>query len=113
MIFPAVVAPTELVFTVKFADELFAGTVTELGTVAAGLELARVTTAPPAGAGPVRLTVPVEFCPPVTLDGFKPREFRLAYPEGAGLYPSWMTSKSLAVRLLNAGLRISLFQRVS
>lgn len=85
MIFPAVVAPTEFVFTVKFADELFGATVTELGTVAPGLALARVTTAPPAGAGPVKLTVPVALCPPVTVAGFKASEFKLAGADGPGL----------------------------
>lgn len=111
--FPAVVELTEVVFTVKFADEAFAGTVTELGTVVPEFALDKLTTAPPKGAGPVRLTVPVVVCPPVTVDGFKPNEFKLGCPVGAGLYPSWITSKSFAVKLLNAGLRTSLFQRVS
>jgi hypothetical protein len=111
--FPAVVALTEVVFTVKFADALLNGTVTEFGTVAAGLALDKLTSAPPEGAGTVKLTVPVTVCPPVTVEGFKLRELRLAGAAGAGLYPNWITSKSFAVRLLNAGLRISLFQRVS
>ena len=85
MIFPAVVALTEEVVTVKFADELLGATVTEFGTVAAGLALARVITAPPAGAGPVKLTVPVTFCPLATVEEFSPREFKLTCPDGAGL----------------------------
>jgi len=51
--FPTVVEPTVVVLTVKFAEVALAGTVTELGTVAAGLALDSVTTAPLAGAGPV------------------------------------------------------------
>jgi hypothetical protein len=50
--FPTVVEPTVVVFTVKFAEVVLAGTVTELGTVAAGLALDSVTTAPLAGASP-------------------------------------------------------------
>jgi len=48
-----------------------AATVTLAGTVAAvGLVFDRVTTAPPAGAGPFKVTVPVEGVPPFTLVGF-------------------------------------------
>ena len=43
-----------------------AGTVTLAGTVAAGLLLESVTTAPPVGATAVRLTVPVTVEPPST-----------------------------------------------
>ena len=110
---PTVVELTAEVFTTKFVDVALAGTVTELGTVAAGLALDSVTNAPLPEAGPVRLTVPVADCPPVTLPGLTPREFNAAGPTGGGLYPSWTTSKSLAVKLLNAGFRISLFHRVS
>ena len=46
-----------------------ADTVTLAGTVAAALALARVTSASPAGAFPVRVTVPDAGAPPVTLDG--------------------------------------------
>ena len=61
---------TGLVVTVKVALAAAAGTVTlpMPGTEAtAGLLLERETTAPPAGAGPFRVTVPVAGVPPVTL----------------------------------------------
>jgi hypothetical protein len=46
---------------VNVADVAFAGTVTLEGTVAAfGVPLVNVTTVPPASAGPVNVTVPVE-----------------------------------------------------
>ena len=46
-------------------------TVTLAGTVAVDvLPLDNDTTAPPAGAGPLSVTVPVEGLPPTTLDGF-------------------------------------------
>ena len=83
--FPTVVAPTGVVLTVKLADDEFAGTVTELGTEAAGLALAKPTSAPPVGAGAVKLTVPVVACPPVTLEGFRASELRLACPVAGGL----------------------------
>ena len=66
---PAVVAVTVNVLTGKFADEALAGTVIEFGSDAAGFALARLTMAPPAGAAPDRVTVPVANWPPVMLDG--------------------------------------------
>ncbi len=53
-----------------------AGTVTLAGTEATdGLLLESATCAPPAGAGPLRVTVAVEFCtPPVTVVGFSVSE---------------------------------------
>ena len=51
------------------------GTVTFAGTLATDvLLLDSDTTAPPAGAGPLSVTVPVEGLPPTTLDGFTPHE---------------------------------------
>jgi hypothetical protein len=53
----------------------FAAIVTLAGTCAAAvLLLDSVTTAPPAGAGPEILTVPVEEAPPITEVGFTPIE---------------------------------------
>jgi len=58
--------------TVNAAVVAFAATVTLLGTVAAAvLLLESATTVPPVGAGPFRVTVPVELLlPPVTVVGF-------------------------------------------
>jgi hypothetical protein len=70
-----VVTATELVLTVKFALVTPAGTVTLEDTLAAPLLLESETCAPPAGAGPLSVTVPVEGCvPPMTLVGFSVRK---------------------------------------
>ena len=61
---------TVSVVTVKVAVVALAGTVTLASTWAAGLLLDKATTAPPAGAGPLRVTVPVEEKPPTTVFGF-------------------------------------------
>jgi len=64
--------PTALVVTVNVAVVAFAATVTLEGTVAAAvLLLLSATTAPPAGAGPFNVTVPVDGVPPVTEVGLK------------------------------------------
>src|SRR6266404_3913728 len=66
-----VVKRTGDVFTRKVALVAPAGTVTLEGTRAAVvLLLESVTIAPPAGAAPLKVTVPVEEFPPVTLVGF-------------------------------------------
>jgi len=72
-------AVTALVLTVNVALLVPAGTVTLAATVAAAvLLLVRLTTAPPLGAGPLSITVPVEGFPPVTLVGFRLTEERVA-----------------------------------
>jgi hypothetical protein len=69
------VTVTVVVDTVNVAVVAPVGTVTFAGTVAAALSLVSPTTAPPVGAGPVKVTVPVDVnVPPTTLGGFKDRE---------------------------------------
>ena len=72
-------AVTLLVLTVNVMLLAPAATVTLAGTVAAAVvSLERETAAPPVGAGPLRVTVPVEDCaPPVTLVGFSVSEERV------------------------------------
>ena len=68
----AVEAVTGSVPTVKVLLKAPAGTITQTGTVATqGLLLESVTTAPPAGAAPFRVTVPYEGVHPGTLAGFR------------------------------------------
>jgi hypothetical protein len=73
-----VAALTALVATVNVALVAPAATSTLEGTVAAAvLLLESVTCAPPAGAGPLNVTVPVDDCaPPITLVGFSASEER-------------------------------------
>ena len=64
-----VVVATGLVVTVKVAVVEPAGTVTEPGTLPTdGLLLDRAIDAPPLGAGPLNVTVPVALPPPVTVE---------------------------------------------
>jgi hypothetical protein len=66
---------TRCVLTAKFALVFPAGTVTLDGTVATEvLLLESVTTAPPEGAAAVRVTVPVELFPPLTMVGLRVSE---------------------------------------
>ena len=75
----AVEPDTGLVVTANVALAAPPATVTLAGTVAAVvLSLDSDTTAPPAGAGPLSVTVPVEGLPPTTLDGFTPSELNPA-----------------------------------
>ena len=80
--------------TVKVAPLAPAGTVTLEGTPAAPLLLDSMISTPPAGAGPLRVTVPVEDCtPPTTLVGFNVSEESVGGGGGAGV------TVSVAVRL--------------
>ena len=65
-----VVVATDVVVTANVAVVCPAATVTLAGTVAAVLLLPSVITAPPVGATALKVTVPVEPSPPVTLVGF-------------------------------------------
>jgi hypothetical protein len=67
----AVSAVTVDVATGNVAREAPAGTVTVAGTVAAPLELKSCTGAPPLGAAPASVTVPVAAVPPLTLAGVR------------------------------------------
>ena len=69
MIVTEVVAPTATVVTLKLVVVAPAATVTLAGTAASALSLTNVTTAPSAGAGPFKVTVPVEEAPPEIPDG--------------------------------------------
>ena len=70
---------TALVITLKLTVVPPGETVTLAGTPAAGLLLESVTCAPPAGAGALSITVPVEDCsPPTTLVGLRVSEERTA-----------------------------------
>jgi len=63
------------VLTANVALVAPAGTNTLEGTPAAPLLLESMTCAPPAGAGPLNVTAPVEYCaPPITLVGFSVSE---------------------------------------
>jgi hypothetical protein len=65
-----VVLATAVVVTVKVALLLPPATVTLAGTVVDDEVSLNDTTRPPLGAGPLKVTVPCELLPPVTLVGF-------------------------------------------
>jgi len=71
------------VFTVKVALVAPARTVTLEGTLAAPLLLESAICAPPAGAGPLSVTVPVEDDPPITLLGLSVSEETVGRGGGA------------------------------
>ena len=74
------------VFTVKVALVSPAGTNTMEGTLAAPPLLERMTVAPPAGAGALNVTLPVEDCrPPITVAGLSVSEASVGGGGGAGV----------------------------
>src|SRR6267154_5508234 len=82
----AVDAVTALVATVNVAVVAPAATVTLAGVLATVvLLLESVTVAPPDGAAAVKVTVPVDEFPPVTLVGFKLSEERVGRGGGTGV----------------------------
>ncbi len=82
----AVDAATALVLTVNVALVAPAATATVDGTWATVvLLLESATVAPPAGAAPLRVTVPVEELPPTTLVGFSASDERVGGGGGAGV----------------------------
>ena len=86
---------TTTVLTVKGADVFPAVTVTLGGTVAtAVLELVSVTTVPPVGAGPLRVTVAVDGKPPITLGGLMASDASNGFTVRAAF---WMTPPADAV----------------
>jgi len=86
-------AVTALVLTVNVALLAPAATVTLAGTVAVDvLLLVSVTAAPPVGAGPLSVTVPVEGDPPVTLAGLSAIAESVTEPGGATVSEAvWVT----------------------
>ena len=71
------VPPTALVEMTNVALAEPVGTVTLAGTVVTGSLPDNVTTAPPAGAAPVSITVPFTVFPPTTLDVLSDNEERV------------------------------------
>ena len=69
MIFAGVATATAVVVIGKLVDVVLAATVMLDGTAAEALLDDRVTTIPPVGAGPFRVTVPVDDEPPRTDGG--------------------------------------------
>src|SRR5438477_12026716 len=84
-------AVTALVLTEIVSLVAPAATVTLEATVAEVLLLERFTMAPPAGAAPLRVTVPVEGDPPVTLPGLSIIE------DSVGLDDPWIAVRAAAM----------------
>ena len=76
-----------MVVTVNVAVVDPAETVTLLGVVADVLLSESVTRMPPVGAGPLRVTVPIELVPPGTVVGFMETDERLTAAEEVKLTP--------------------------
>ena len=85
---------TALVLTANIALVAPAATVTLEGTLAAFVLLLKsATCAPPDGAGPLSVTVPVDEFPPVTLVGFSESN---ASEVGAGAEPDSNSKSQIA-----------------
>src|SRR3972149_5758677 len=92
---------TACVFTGNVAVLALAATVTLAPTVAAEvLLLDSATTAPPAGAGPLSVTVPVESAPPGTDAGFSVTDETL----GGGFTVSVAFAEPLKVPVMTTGV---------
>jgi len=76
---------TALVLTTNVALVAPAAIVTLGGMLAAPLLLESATCAPPVGAAPLNVTVPVEEFPPTTLVGFSESEERVGGGGGAAV----------------------------
>jgi hypothetical protein len=76
---------TEVVVTVNVALVAPVGTVTLAGAAVAPELSDSDTNAPPLGAAPVRVTVPVDELPPVTLLGLRLKADSVAPPDDGGL----------------------------
>jgi hypothetical protein len=81
VIVAAVEVLTELVVTVNVVLVVPAGTVTLAPTVADDELLERSTTAPPGGAAPLSVIVPVDEAPALTVPGLKLTEASVSDPE--------------------------------
>lgn len=81
-------AVTALVLAANVALVDPAATATLVGTVDDDELLERLTIAPPPGAAPLRVTVPVEKVPPVTLVGFSVTEDNATGPGPPPYSPS-------------------------
>jgi hypothetical protein len=85
VIVAVVVLATAVVVTAKVPVVAPAATVTLAGTAADALLLERLTSAPPVGAAPLSVTVPVELAPPTRLVGTRATD---ATVTGGGLIVS-------------------------
>lgn len=85
---------------VKVPVDAPAGISSVAGTVAAAvLLLSRVTEAPPAGAGPLKTTVPAEAVPPVTEVGLNVSEETIGDASTVTLVVAVVASGNVAVRV--------------
>src|SRR5689334_3658361 len=76
LIFASVFAATALVANPTETDELPAGTVASAGGIAEAESLVRSTTAPPAGAWPLSITIAPACAPPLIVAGVSTTELR-------------------------------------